>query len=163
MKIYTKVKVTYHISKCPHCGNILSRADSKRFGQTLVNCPSCGKPALDGNITEMAIHPWQWYIDREHKAAEPRPALKVLVYIWLPALFAITLITRKGKDFGDLTFVFAALLILWALGISKYKIYELGTGQFYITEKFKQDYEESAQRLANPAYADLLRKAGLME
>lgn len=161
MKVYMKGTTTNIVSKCPHCGNVYrtERAyEAHHFGSPLVQCKSCGNYMIDNYTTEMALKPKQWYIDRQYK--EPSQVLKLLVYGWLPALFVVLGVTGNIRVIENQTILGIVAILGWAIGISLLKYKGVSGDKYVIDSSFEKQYEESAKRLADPAYRQLLEKAG---
>lgn len=160
MKVYMKGTTHYIVSKCPNCGKIYRKEptySAEHFGSPLVQCKSCGKYMIDNFTTEMALKPKQWYIDRQYK--EPNLALKILAYAWLPLLFIGLMVTGNKRVIEEQTVLFVFALIGWAIGIAVLKYKGVGN-KYVINADFEKQYEESARRLADPAYRQILEKAG---
>ncbi len=175
MKYKTTITRIYNVTKCPFCGNELSRWEQnpymENFGNPIVQCKKCGKIVLDNNIKEMAIRPWQWYIDRQHK--EPSILLKALVFGWLPALGILFFIRSASSPStrslisttnGERTFYILLILSFAAYVAGIIVFYTKGLGRPYvISGQFKKEYEESEKRLSDPAYRELLARTGYIK
>ena len=154
MKVYTKTTTTYYISKCHHCGGELSRKTYSQigFGNALVRCPHCGQYTIDSNIKEMAMQPWQYYLDNQQ--LKENKIVKYLVYGWLPALYIILGISgalKSSENFSAVRMVI--LVLLYAIGIGVYNA-KMSKG-FNIDSYFEKQYKESEKRLADPQYRQL--------
>ena len=159
MKLYLKGKTTYIISRCQHCGSELSRKatyEYRRPGNPLVRCSNCGKYTIDNSIYELAEKPKQWYIDRRYK--QPNPVLKAIVYAWLPVVYVGLGVTGNIDMLAGKTGLMIAAVLAYGIGICIF-IRKGHGGDFVIDSKFEKDYAESAQRLADPLYRELLNSS----
>lgn len=154
MKVYTKTTTTYYISKCHHCGKELSRNTGFQYGNALVRCPNCGQYTIDNTIWEMAMRPWQFFLDNQ-KPKENK-VVKYLIFGWMPVVFIVLGISGLLKKLQDNSILFIILpIILYVVGIVVYR--SKMTSGFEITPQFEQKYKESERRLADPQYRQLYK------
>lgn len=148
----------YITSRCPHCQEVVKRANSiTRYseGSPVRVCPRCGKQYIDPDCHEPALIPYKPY----GTIACIMTSLVHGAYSFIAVLLVVFMVGY----FGNLYTVSGAHAVASAAigcAVAVFSFFSRIKGLAAENEEKLRLWKESRARLMNPEYAKLLKQAG---